>query len=206
MNGTSLKRKILKAKVMMKRRKERWEEEKVKGAEKKAFRAEKETERKVKLTERKVAAAAKTREAEATLRAQREAEKKELLLGREVRKARLLSERELRAAQLKPYIEAAKEVGKVGVGIGRTAMRSLERLGEMGKESPKRPRREAPLNLGIDLGFPEPRHERPSTPRHERPRKPSPRVRPRGLLEGDDPLGLKPKHKEPPLSLNINIK
>ena len=192
MNGTSLKRKILKAKVMMKRRKERWEEEKVKKGAKKAFRAEKETERKVKLSERKVAAAAKAREAEAALRAQREAEKKELLLGREVRKARLLSERELRAAQLKPYIEAAKEVGKVGVGLGRTAMRSLERLGEMGKESPKRPRREAPLDISIDLGFGPPRRKVPR--------------RPRELLEDDDPLGLRPKHKEPPLDLDFTIR
>jgi len=196
MDASTLKRKILKAKVKMKRRKERGEEEAVRGAEKRAFRAEKETERKAKLAERKVAAAAKAREAEAVLRAQREAEKKELLLGREARKARLLSERELRAAQLKPYTEAAKkvgmEVGKVGVDLGRTAWRGLERLGEMGKESPKRPRREAPLDLSIDLGFGPPRREVPR--------------RPRELLEDDDPLGLKPKHKEPPLDLDFTIR
>ena len=192
MDASTLKRKILKAKVKMKRRKERGEEEAVGKVEKKAFRTEKEAERKAKLAERKVAAAAKAREAEAVLRAQREAEKKGLLLGRKARKARLLSERELRAAQLKPYTEAARKVGEAGIGLGRTAWRGLERLGEMGKEPPKRPRREAPLDLSIDLGFGPPRREVPR--------------RPRELLEDDDPLGLRPKHKEPPIDLDFTIR
>jgi len=62
----------------------------------------------------------------------------------------------------------------------------------MGKEPPKRPRREAPLDMSIDLGFGPPRREVPR--------------RPRELLEDDDPLGLKPKHKEPPIDLDIKIR
>jgi len=201
MDTAILKHKILKAKVKMKKRKERGEEVAVGRAEKKAFRAEKETERKVGLTERKTAALAKEREAEAALRARREVEKKELSLGRETRKARLLTERELRTAKLKPYTEAARKVGKVGlevskagVGVVGATWRGLEKLGEMGKEPPKRPKRETPLDVDeIDLGFGPSRRE-------------VPRARPRGFLEGEDPLGLKPKHKGLPLDLKIDIK
>jgi len=190
------------------------EEERVRRAEQRAAKAEAEARRQIALSQRR------TEVAESKAKATK-AEAKALAAERGAEKARLLTERELRVARLKPYTEAAKaagkvglEVGKVGVGLGRTAWRGLERLGEMGKETPKRPRREAPLDMGIDLGFGTPEPRRPAAPR-------PPRRKARGLLENDDPLGLKPKHellggedplglkpkyKEPPLDLDFTIR
>ena len=166
------------------------EEERIRKAEQRAEKAEAEAARQIALSRRRTETARVRTETTKAEAAQQAAE-------REAKGARLLSERELRAARMRPYTEAATkaakvtgkvglEAGKVGLGLGRAAWRGLEYLGKEGQKAPRQPRRETPLDLGqIDLGFGPPRK--------------------RTREEEEDVLGLRPKHKEPPLSLDIKI-
>jgi len=72
--------------------------------------------------------------AEQKLTAQVQKQHEALATQREAKRARLLTEQELRRARMKPYSDAATQVAKGAVAVGKSVAGGLTKLGEMGKE------------------------------------------------------------------------
>jgi len=92
-----------------------------------ARRKEHEAQRKIDLTARKTVA-------ERKLQAKKQKQIETLEESQEARRARLLTEQELRRAQMRPYTEAAKQVGKGLQSFGASAWKGLQKLQEQSDE------------------------------------------------------------------------